>query len=378
MYQIASIGLLKVVLACLLLSGVSACTSTAVTHIVPAPDKALVERALSGAALDILHQTPTPRIAPDELLSLTPEMAEFAEQAVSGQRRDADKVRALHNALLLPESGGGRGVLYESAATFTPAETYRQRRANCLSFSLLFVAMARHVGLDARINDVAIPPTWGRVGDRLQFMRHVNAKVNLRHSIDTLVIDLDMRNYRAYYPQHVISDRSAKSQFYNNLAIAPLDAQGGTLANRFFNLKQALALDSSQSFLWNNLATLYRQQGLNDLAEALYVEALVRNPQDLTAIQNLSQYYRQEGELALAAKLDALAYQHRESNPYYQYRLASKYYRNAEYQQAAQRIESAIKKHPDEPLFYKLAVDIYDTLGLTRKAQKAQQKRERL
>ncbi|WP_198147355.1 transglutaminase-like domain-containing protein [Gilvimarinus polysaccharolyticus] len=346
------------------------------SQFVSAPDKALIDRALSGAELDILQQIPAQRIAPDELLAITPQMAHFAEQAVSAARNDADRVQALHDALLLPESGGGRGIQYEASATYTPAQAYRLQRANCLSFSLLFVAMARHIGLEAHINDVAIPPTWDRIDDRLQFMRHVNVKVKLRHNIDTLVIDLDMRNYRAYYSQQTISDRTAKSQFYNNLAIAPTNPQSDTLDSRFYNLKQALALDDRQSFLWNNLATLYRQQGLHELSEALYAEALTRNPQDLTAIRNLSQHYRYTGRLVLAEQLDALAYKYRESNPYYQYRLASQYYRNAEYQLAAEKIEIAIKKHPGEQLFYKLAVDIYETMGLTRKLQKAQRASE--
>ncbi|WP_198144033.1 transglutaminase-like domain-containing protein [Gilvimarinus agarilyticus] len=339
------------------------CSNNAISWLLPPSDEALVARALSGTALDILHQTPSARISPDELLALTPEMAVFAEQAVSGVRGDADRVRALHNALLIPESGGGRGIRYDTTATYTPAEAFQVRQANCLSFSLLFVAMARHVGLRADINDVSIPPTWDRIGDRLQFMRHVNVKINLRHQVDSLVVDLDMRNYRAYYPQETISDRTAKSQFFNNLAIAPVDTAGKTLANRFFNLQQAIELDSRQSFLWNNLAALYRRQGLVDYAEALYSEALTRNPQDLTAIQNLSQLYRRTGRDDLAAELEAVAREYREDNPYYQYRLASKYYRNAEYQQAAQRIETAIEKHPDEPLFYKLAADIYDTMA---------------
>ncbi|WP_339896527.1 transglutaminase domain-containing protein [uncultured Gilvimarinus sp.] len=362
MYQKASNRLLATVLLGLLLPALLGCSNNPISWLVPPSDDALVSRALQGTALDILHQTPGARIPPDELLALTPEMADFAEQAVSGMRNDADRVRALHSALLTPESGGGRGIRYVTMATYTPAEAFQQQQANCLSFSLLFVAMARHVGLKADINDVSIPPTWDRIDERVQFMRHVNAKIQLRHSIDSLVVDLDMRNYRAYYPQTTISDRTAKSQFYNNLAIAPVDAAGDTLANRFFNLQQAIELDSRQSFLWNNLAALYRRQGLEDYAEALYSEALTRNPKDLTAIQNLSQLYRRTGRDTLAAELEAVACEYREENPYYQYRLASKYYRNAEYQQAAQRIEIAIEKHPDEPFFYELAADIYATM----------------
>ena len=44
--------------------------------------------------------------------------------------------------------------------TRTASETFRARRGNCLSFSNMFVAMARDVGLDVQFQEVEIPPDW--------------------------------------------------------------------------------------------------------------------------------------------------------------------------------------------------------------------------
>ncbi|HEY7884403.1 MAG TPA: hypothetical protein VIC08_05590 [Cellvibrionaceae bacterium] len=63
---------------------------------------------------------------------------------------------------------------------------------------------------------------------------------------------------------------------------------------------------------------------------------------------------------------------YQEHNPYYQYRLASQFYIEEDYQQAAMRIEDAIRKQPEERLFYQLAVAIYERLGATAKRDSMQ------
>lgn len=368
MHNRARQGWLNVFLAAALGTAVG-CSSLPVNEVVPAPDSALIAAALTGSPL-ALEQTVVVTENPDTLLSLTPAMAHFAEQSVRGYAKDAARTQALHRALIDPPEAGGLGMRYHAAATLTPQQVFVRREANCLSFSLLFVAMARHVGLRASVNDVSIPPAWDMTGDRVQFMRHVNAKVDLRFSTDAIVVDLDLPNYRPYYAQRLISDATAKSQYYNNRAMAD-KARAATLAERFYNLKQALALDDSQSFLWNNLASLYWRAGHLSIAEALYLKALETNPRDLTAIWNLSELSRQLGKPDTADELAELASDYRDANPYYQYRLASRYFLQADYAEAATSIESAIKMQPNEKRFYQLAADIYETMGLEAKQSRA-------
>lgn len=344
-------------------------SSSRVAELVRAPDEAVVTEALSGR---VLHFSAQEFELPSQqyILSLTPAMEAFAEQAVAGISRDAQKVEALHHALVSPVIAGGLGIRYNSQMTLAPTDVFSQREANCLSFSLLFTLMARHIGLNAFINDVAVPPAWNLANNRVLYMRHVNAKVDLRYSRDDLVVDLDMRNFRTYYTQKRIDDSVAVAQFYNNLSmtLAPGDA---TLIARFAYLQAALLLAPDQSYLWNNLAVLYSQQSQYALAEQLYLKALALDPEDLTALLNLSEHYRYLGNDLLYQQLSDLAQSYRDVNPYYQYRLAGELYDNASYQLAAVKIESAIRRQPQEKRFYRLAADIYESLGNDDKRRRA-------
>ncbi|MDO3386783.1 hypothetical protein QWI17_13130 [Gilvimarinus sp. SDUM040013] len=320
-----------------------------------------IDMALSGDALVVDLQAVSVEPA-GQLLDLTPAMQRFAERSVAGRRHQDQKVEALHKALLLPESAGGMNIRYQSAATHSPRDSFRLREANCLGFSLLFVSLARHVGLDAQVNDVTIPPTWNLSDNRVQFMRHVNTRVDLKFSRDDMIIDLDMENYRSYYPQRAIDDNVAIAQFYNNRAMV-LPANRDTLATRFVYLQRALSQAPEQSYLWNNMAALYSREGHFELAEALYLRALELNPEDLTAILNLSELYRYTGQHSLHRQLSELASRHRDRNPYYQYLLASELFDDASYELAAVKIETAIRRQPYEKRFYRLAADIYQSLG---------------
>lgn len=340
----------------------AACSQTPIKNLIGASDASQVALALSG---DPLGYTSPPNDIPaaDTLLQLTPDMEAFAERAVRGLRRDSQKVEALHQALLAHEIAGGLGITYSANATLTPEQVFRQRQANCLSFSLLFVSLARHVGLQAAINDVAIPPTWGNNQGRVQFIRHVNARVELSRSRDAMVIDLDLENYRSYYPQQIISDERAIAQYYNNRAME-IYAKTGDAELSFYYLQAALGLDEQQSFLWNNLAAVYRRAGHSAVAEALYVRALESNHEDLTAIFNLSQVYRETDRLSQAEQLQNLVRDYQNRNPYYQYWLAAQLYSEQDYRNAAAHIARAIRAEPQEQQFHLLSDDISRALRL--------------
>ncbi|UTF59341.1 tetratricopeptide repeat protein [Gilvimarinus sp. DA14] len=344
------------------------CANQALVGLLAKPDPQLVE----VAKLQPEDTQTQVRYPPTAVMALTQQMQAYAEQAVAGLKGDDRKVKALHHALIAPPAAGGLGISYQPLATLTAAQVFARREANCLSFSLLFVAMARYVGLAASLNDVQVPPTWAMNNERVQFMRHVNVKVDLRFSTDDIVVDLDMRNYRPYYPQTLIRDETAIAQYYNNLAMTM--EPGDTASPRKLALMRlAISLADEQSYLWNNLATLYWRMGLPRTAEALYLQAAHINPEDLTVVWNLSEFYRSQHRYELAEALLQVVENYRDSNPYYQYRLAGVYFSEANYEQAARRIEAAIDKQPEETRFYRLAADIYEQMGLTRKQRQAQQ-----
>ena len=100
-----------------------------------APDPAVLAHALSGKPIlgRAFEQSELPE---QDLFELTPAMKDFVEQRTAGLK-GFSSVDALHKALLLPEFAGGRGITYSAYYTLTGAETFEQRQANCLSFTLL-------------------------------------------------------------------------------------------------------------------------------------------------------------------------------------------------------------------------------------------------
>jgi len=324
-----------------------------------------VQHILSGTAL--LGRAYEPAQLPnDDLFAVTPDMVKFAEHIVRGQNSYFDKVRALHVALLSSRESGGYGLVYNAYRTEVPSVTFQQRRANCLSFTLLYVALARQVGIRAEVNEVQIPPTWDlRNKDDMVFLRHVNVKVPMRESInilrnDDVIIDLEMNRYSPNYDQHEIDDDLIAAEFYSNRAMEYLT--DNDMRNAFLSLRKAIAMNDQQSYIWSNLGALYGRNKLYAEAETAYLHGLEINPEDLTIMNNLAYLYQHSGNKAGEVKYVSLAHRYRESNPYYQYTLAQAAFASGELELALQFIKRAIDrdKFKKEMRFFQLAADIYD------------------
>jgi tetratricopeptide (TPR) repeat protein len=329
----------------------------------PSPDQ--LELALSGEAL--LGRSVVGTELPDlDLFELTPAMKAMADELASLHRTSYARAQALHRGLLGSPMQGGMGIRYSAYVTGTAAEAFEDREVNCLSFTLLYVAMARHMGVNAQVNDVKLPPNWDLRDDgSVTVFRHVNAKVPLRGR-DTLVVDLEMGQYSPAYEQELISDRRAAAQFYNNRAMELLSAGG--LEQSFLHLRKALVLDPNASFAWNNLGNLYRRQELYSHAETAFLEGLRLDPKNLSLISNLSHLYRRMGDTAKADYFAQRTRQYRESNPYYFYARALDALEQGDAFGAYQYIKKSLAKESEEPRFYRLAERIYQYQGQREKA----------
>ncbi len=329
-----------------------------------------ITELLSGQAL-MGHKVKADELPNIDLFAITPEMAAFAENAVAHSSDIFDKVKALHNALLLPVDDGGRGILYSAFTTEAPIKTFNEHKANCLSFSLLYVALARHLDLHAYINEVAVPPTWDmRASGLLYYMQHVNVKIPLPRNInkayftltpDDAVIDLEMNLYKSTYPQKTISDDVILAKFYSNRGMEY--AAEGEYDKAFLYLRKALQENDQQSAIWNNFASLYRRKELFHETEIIYLQGLKLNPDDLTIMNNLSGVYHKMGNKKQALIYNNLAKHYRQANPYYQYLLAHSAYDSGDYKEALVYVKRAIEREKKEPRFYQLTANIYEKLG---------------
>lgn len=126
----------------------------------------------------------------------------------------------------------------------------------------------------------------------------------------------------------------------------------GDLRQAYGYLRRALDTSPGLSFIWSNLGALLSRQGLTELAEASYREAMRLDSEQLTAVSNLHRLYERTGQQVLAAELEEQVMQYRERNPFYHFWLAEQAYANSDYGSAEEHYRRAIKLKSDERPFY--------------------------
>lgn len=335
-------------------------------------DKGPLTKALSGELI-LGHHYKNDELPDMDLFGLTPEMRTFADTATATVRQKDSKAEALHQALMTSSAHGGRGITYSAYITNTGINAFEQRQANCLSYTLLYVAMARYLGLNAEVNEVILPPTWDmRDGDTTYlFMRHVNAKVFMPHKhklpwvkvaetadVGDIVVDLEMRRFRPHYKQKVIGKDLVAAQFYSNRGME-LSAEGNA-REAFLYLRKALLMSEEPSYIWSNFGSFYRRQKMLAEAETIYLHGLAINPRDYTIMHNLAGLYLEMGNTAKYKEYQRRVRIHRNANPYYMFKLAEELAQRNENERALELLAKVIKKEKDEVRFYRLAAEIYE------------------
>ncbi len=299
-----------------------------------------------------------------DVLALSPEMRAFVDTHVDRKGSDALKLHQLITAIMDPHTFG---ITYDET-TRTASDTFRTRRGNCLSFSNMFVAIARDVGLDVQFQEVDVPPDWTQDSDAFVFNRHVDVFVNLGAD-GTRVVDFNIADFKASYEMRTISDAMALAQFYNNVGVERMLAGDRAAAVACFRTAIADA-GSGFSQAWTNLGTLYLRNGHPAHAEAAYRQALDVNDSDLVAMSDLARLYEREGDVQRAAAYRKRVARHRWLNPYYRFELARRAYAAQHYDEAIAHLKYSTRERPKEDRFCHLLGLCYLAKGDVRAARR--------
>jgi len=297
------------------------------------------EELLRGTALGVAAGGPAAVVPEADVLALSPEMRTFIAVHVDRRGSDALKLHQLVTAIMDPRTFG---VTYDEVT----------RRGNCLSFSNMFVAMARDVGLNVEFQEVDVPPDWTVDKDTFVFNRHIDVFVNLGAD-GTRVVDFNIADFKASYEMRTISDAMALAQFYNNVGVERMLAGDRAAAVACFRTAITDA-GSGFSSAWTNLGTLYLRNGHPAHAEAAYLQALDVNDSDLVAMSDLAHLYEREGDLERAAAYRKKVARHRWLNPYYRFELARRAYAAQHYDEAIAHLKYATRERPKEDRFWHL------------------------
>lgn len=205
------------------------------------------------------YQQPAPSgmdFNPDSAFELTPEIKFEVLSRFATTPEDLIGKRV--SKWMLDEDG--LNMKYDMSANLTPVEAYRQRRGNCLSFTLLLAALANELGVEIKFNTVDTPQAWD-LNESLGmiFLRHINGVQKIDYRNQSLIFDLAIEEYSPGYPQNIIQPREAGALLQNNMALDLIAQKKLTEAE--YLLKTAIATFPENADIWVNLGVLKKRQG---------------------------------------------------------------------------------------------------------------------
>jgi len=313
-------------------------------------------------------------ISPDNVLTLTPEMRAFTRKLVGRGLPPIERARKLVSVLVRKDFFP-KG--YYTDHTRTATEVFEERSGNCLSYTNLFVAMARELDIIARFQLARIPPSWTADNGYLVRSRHVNVLiVDPRSSSSNWVtIDFNKVASASIYPQAPVSDGYALSSYYNNLAIDKLYL--GDYRSTVALLAQALEIEPNNSDAWVNLAAVYSKHKKDQEAQAAFEAALRAEPGHESALAGLARLYSDRGDHTQAAVYTNEIKSRRERDPYFQFATAQAAYENKAFEKSLKHVNKAIELRARGSFFYLQALVHYAQGELTLASESLAQAQDR-
>jgi tetratricopeptide (TPR) repeat protein len=300
-----------------------------------------------------------------------PELKEFSLKHTIYQTSVHEKVSALVRAFFAPQDEGGLGIAYDNAYTRTPLEAWRDRKANCLTLTALYVAGCKAIGLDARYGESLRISRWRRVGNTVRYERHIVAVLQagtgremvadflpeLRRD-SQLIVPLEAKRVLALFRSNRAVEQMAENRFEEALQSA----------------HQSIEEDPTLGVGWNILGVVQHSQGHDAEAEASFLKALAADPRDGAPCGNLENLLRAQGRENEAKTFRELGLDIRKKDPFFNAFLAEEALQENRWDEASKRIKQAIQLLPQEPDFYLIQARLCLAQGQRKEAIKALEK----
>jgi len=243
---------------------------------------------LLGLALGLLPQTAgaQPAIAvaestaiaatPPSPLAVTDEMRSWSAAHLG----DGSQLERLRELLAATTGDGPLSIAGISEPTPTAAEAFATRRADCVGYALLFVALSRQAGIDTRF------ALWRTVvGVDEAHSLHVR-RGHLVAVFARRAFGLEGESAADSARLQVVTDRTALALFFSNRAAQSL-ALGRPLEAVELGWR-AVRYDPSLTSVWSNLGVALRRVGDAPGAVLAYEMALRIDPSDRSVRRNLA------------------------------------------------------------------------------------------
>ncbi len=306
-------------------------------------------------------------------LYLSDEIKHWVEDRVGADPRSDKYLATVLQELLYDENR--LNIRYSDEKTYTAVEVFHAGKGNCLSVMNLYVALARHVGIDASFQTIKEVPAWDRRSDLLVLSQHINVTGRIGPR-EYYVADFTPQIALQRNTEDVISDAAARALYFKNLGVEALVA--GDTEQGLAYIKNALFINPENSEAWNNLGAVYLRLGDNLMAEFSFHFALETDSSNVNAMNNLTKYYRRQGDEARANRFERAAERLNKRNPYLVYDQGMDAYIEGDYETARTYFRRAIKLHRYDVEFHFALAEAHQRLGQPGLAEEARESAELL
>lgn len=336
---------------------------------------ALIGPSVSAQGAAAPAQGPAPAapapVMDEDILAVPKEYREFVLKI--GVRYDSNMARAreLSRAFFSNPKEGGLGITYDNERTRTVAEVWRDRKANCISLTAMYVSACKILGIKVTFADAPSISLWVRKGGLVYNERHMVAAIKA-DVINVLIADFGGIPSYGILRVQPISESRFKALFHSNRSVEWIRA--GDLDAALMNAKASIADDPQSGIGWNVLGVVQLQTGDLAGAEASFKTALSVDPTNGAACGNLEDIFRQQGDQKQAMQFRELGMKLRERDPYFHAFLAREALASGHNDDAKEEIRRAIKLQGMEPDFYLVLAQVEVNQGERGAAVKAVQK----
>ncbi len=281
-----------------------------------------------------------------------------------------EQLRRLQLALLDP---GVYTFEYEGLATYSAGETLEKRRGNCVSFTNLFIALARSLGIPVQAGLLVRRGQSSKEGDLVVVYGHMVAV--LPSGKNATIFDFYQRREESRGGVVPIDDLAVAAISASNWAVQSLREGDLDKANDY--IEMAVRLAPNMPDVWGNLGLIRWRRGDREGAFAAFRAGLQIDSQRPSLLNNLAGLYLELGRVEDArAALAAANYGF--ASPHFFIAYGDIEYARGHYKEALRLYKRAHRQDPKivEPL---LAIAKAErALGREAAAQKALDKASKI
>lgn len=319
---------------------------------------------------DALFKPPAKPVDSGVIFAVDTSMRRFLDEEIVPQARHMDPRLALLDAM--------RGKLlidYDSEMTRTASQTFAAREGNCLSLVIMAAAFAKQLDIGVTYQQVYDFDTWSRDAGFSILSEHVNlvlgprsTTVRVHQGGTPMIVDFLPARQLDGAASRPIPERTVIAMYMNNRAAEVM--VGGDVDRAYWFARAALEADPGFANAANTLGVIYLKRNRLAPAERAMRYALRREPDNVSAMSNLSGILVAEGRTAEARVLEKRLAQIQRRSPFYFYDGGVKAMQAGRFEEAARLFEKSLAQRPyDVQSHFELAVAA-SRLGDMRRARK--------